>query len=81
MELYIIGAIIALLFSAIIFKSIKIVFKVLLNTIIGIIILNFANILLANFGIYLAIRPLTAFLTGAFGVPFVVILVILNLFI
>lgn len=81
MELYVVGAIVAILFALIIFKSIKIVVKVILNTIIGAIILYVANILLSSFGIYIAIKPIVAFLTGLLGVPFVIALIILKLFI
>lgn len=81
MELYVVGAILAAVCAFIFFKSVKVVIKVIINTIMGAIILYIANIVLGNFGIYILIKPITAFLTGILGVPFVVVLVILKLFI
>ncbi|MBL7576360.1 inhibitor of the pro-sigma K processing machinery [Peptoniphilus asaccharolyticus DSM 20463] len=79
--MYIIGAIVALLIATMLFKSIKAVVKVIINTIIGALILYFANIFLGPFGIYIIIKPITAFLTGLLGVPFVIALIILKLFV
>ena len=80
MEMYLLGIGIALLIGFVISKSIKLIFKLLINAIVGAIILFIANKILISFGIVLNITPISAFLTGIFGIPFVIILLILKLF-
>lgn len=80
MELYIVGAIIASIIAIIFFKSIKILIKVLLNTLSGAVVLYLANIALSFFGLAIVIKPLTAFLTGVFGLPFVMVIVLIRIF-
>lgn len=80
MEIYLLGIGIALLIGFVISKSIKLILKLLINAIIGAIILFLANKILISFGITLNITPINAFLTGVFGIPFVIILLILKLF-
>ncbi|MDR0841034.1 MAG: pro-sigmaK processing inhibitor BofA family protein [Christensenellaceae bacterium] len=58
---------------------IKFIWKLLINAIIGAIVLLVINYLGAGFGISIAITPLTALITGVFGVPGVIVLLVLYL--
>ena len=68
---YLSGAVLAVLLGLIFFKSIKLAGKILLNTLGGAVLLYVLNFVLSGFGIALSVSPLTAFLTGVFGLPFV----------
>lgn len=76
----ILGVISVLLLTKIIFKSISIVFKVLINVVVGIITLYIFNAIFAGFGLEIIINPVTSFLVGFFGLPAVIVLVILKVF-
>ena len=70
------GIIMALLFGNIIFKSLKIVLKIGINIIAGLITLYIFNLFFAGFGLGIIINPFTSFLTGFFGFPAVVAMII-----
>ena len=76
----ILGIISVLLLTKIIFKSISIVFKVLINIVVGIVTLFIFNAVFSGFGLAIIINPITSFLVGFFGLPAVVVLVILKVF-
>ncbi|SHH66102.1 inhibitor of the pro-sigma K processing machinery [Anaerosphaera aminiphila DSM 21120] len=78
---FIIGAILICAIVLIVFKSLSTLFKVILNIIGGAIVLYLFNIIGANFGLVIVINPLTCFLTGFFGLPAVIVLILLKLFI
>ena len=76
---------IAVLFLVI--KLLKWPIKIVINGIIGVVILYVANYIIANLGLVgiktnfsLAINPITALIAGFFGVPGVVVLIIIRLF-
>ncbi len=61
--------------------------KILINGIIGVVILYLANFIIAdlslvgiNVNFSLAINPITALIAGFFGVPGVIVLIIIRLF-
>ena len=54
------------------------IFKFLLNTLMGVVILFLVNIIGSLFGFHLDITLLSALITGIFGFPGVAVLVILN---
>ena len=61
--------------------------KILINGIIGVVILYLANFIIANLSLVginvnfsLAINPITALIAGFFGVPGVIVLIIIRLF-
>lgn len=72
----VIGIILALIFGKLIFSSIKIVFKIALNIIAGLVTLFFFNSVFAGFGLGVIVNPFTSFLVGFFGFPAVIALVI-----
>lgn len=76
----IIGIAMAILIAGLVFKSAKIIFKLLLNILAGIITLYLFNLIFSGFGLAIIINPITSFLVGFFGLPAVVVLVILKIF-
>ena len=76
---------IAVLFLVI--KLLKWPIKIVINGIIGVVILYVANFIIANLGLVgintnfsLAINPITALIAGFFGVPGVIVLIIIGAF-
>ncbi|AWK50168.1 pro-sigmaK processing inhibitor BofA [Clostridium beijerinckii] len=76
---------IVILFLAI--KLLKWPIKIVINGIIGVIILYVVNFIIANLSLIginvsfsLAINPITALVAGFFGVPGVIVLIIIALF-
>ena len=68
-------------------KLLKWPIKIVINGIIGVVILYVANFIIANLGLVgintnfsLAINPITALIAGFFGVPGVIVLIIIGLF-
>lgn len=68
--LYIIGLILVI--------PIKVIFKLIVNGIIGGVILFLFNLIGGLFGLAIAINPLNAIIVGLLGVPGVVLLLILQ---
>ncbi|SNX52712.1 inhibitor of the pro-sigma K processing machinery [Thermoanaerobacterium sp. RBIITD] len=73
-----IGIIILALIVWLFGKSVKILFKFILNSIIGFVILLIFNFFGAIVGLHLSINILTAFITGVFGIPGILVLLILK---
>jgi inhibitor of the pro-sigma K processing machinery len=71
---YVIGFFLLLIFAKLIFKSVKIVWKFLLNAIIGGIAIWAINL----FGVGIHINWITALLVGFLGIPGVVVVLILQ---
>ena len=68
-------------------KLLKWPIKIIINGIIGVVILYAVNFIIANLSLVginvnfsLAINPITALIAGFFGVPGVVVLIIIGLF-
>ena len=68
-----------ILFIKLLGSGIKFIFKLLLNAILGWITLFLVNILLSFFGIAIPVTFVTAVIAGVFGVPGVVVLLVLQL--
>ncbi|WBW49851.1 pro-sigmaK processing inhibitor BofA family protein [Peptoniphilus equinus] len=79
MELFFIGAAIAVV-ASLVLGSMVLMFKVLMNIIGGAVLLFVVNLVLEPMGLGIAIGPLTALLTGIFGIPYVVVLTLIKLF-
>jgi inhibitor of the pro-sigma K processing machinery len=71
---YVIGFILLLIFAKLIFKSIKIVWKVIINALIG----GAAIWLLNLFGVGIHVNWITALLVGFLGIPGVIVVLILQ---
>lgn len=68
-------------------KLLKWPIKIIFNGIVGVILLYVANFIMANLGLIglyvnfsLAINPITALIAGFFGVPGVIVLIFIGLF-
>ena len=75
----IIIVLVLIIFFKIIKKPIRLIFKILLNTIFGFIILFFFNLIGAIFGITVSISLINALVIGVFGLPGLAILIILKI--
>ena len=66
--------------SALFKLSMKVFWKLLVNGLFGVMLLLLSNFVFSLIGFKtLEIRPLTAILTGFFGLPYIVIRLLLNL--
>ena len=80
-------ALIGIIVLFLVIKLLKWPIKIVINGIIGVVILYIANFIIANLGLVgintnfsLAINPITALIAGFFGVPGVIVLIIIGLF-
>ncbi|MCL0080802.1 pro-sigmaK processing inhibitor BofA family protein [Peptococcaceae bacterium] len=66
------------LIGVFIIKPLKLIFKLVVWVIIGILLLIVVNLMLSYFGIYIPLNPLTIFTAGILQVPGVILLVLMN---
>lgn len=59
-------------------KIIKLVFRFILNTILGISFLMLSNLILKSTGLFIGINPITSIFSGILGAPGVICLYILK---
>lgn len=86
-EQYLIYGLIGIVALFLVIKLLKWPIKIIINGIVGVITLYIANFIIANLGLIgvnvnfsLAINPVTALVAGFFGVPGVIALIIIALF-
>lgn len=84
---YLIYGLIGIIVLFLVVKLLKWPIKIIINGIIGVILLYAANFIIANLSLVginvnfsLAINPITALIAGFFGVPGVIVLIIIGLF-
>lgn len=84
---YLIYGLIGIVVLFLVVKLLKWPIKIIINGIIGVILLYVANFIIANLSLVginvnfsLAINPITALIAGFFGVPGVIVLIIIGLF-
>jgi len=84
---YLIYAFIGIILLCLFTKLLKWPIKIIINGIIGVIILYVANLIIANLSLVginvnfsLPINPISALIAGFFGVPGVIVLIIIRLF-
>ena len=84
---YLIYGLIGIVILFLVIKLLKWPMKIIINGIIGVVILYVVNFIIANLSLVgininfsLAINPITALIAGFFGVPGVVVLIIIGLF-
>ena len=84
---YLIYGLIGIILLFLMIRLLKWPIKILINGIIGVFILYIANFIIANLSLVgintkfsLAINPITALIAGFFGVPGVIVLIIIRLF-
>lgn len=74
----ILGILMMVILAKLIGVSIKIFWKLLVNSIIGAVILFFFNFLGGIFGLHLALTAFNALIAGFLGLPGIILLLILN---
>jgi len=84
---YLIYGLIGIIVLFLVVKLLKWPIKIIINGIVGVILLYIANFIIANLSLVginvnfsLAINPITALIAGFFGVPGVIVLIIIGLF-
>jgi inhibitor of the pro-sigma K processing machinery len=84
---YLIYGLIGIILLFLTIKLLKWPIKILINGIIGVAILYIVNFIIANLSLVglnvnfsLAINPVTALIAGFFGIPGVIVLIIIGLF-
>ena len=84
---YLIYGFVGIIILFIVIKLLKWPIKIIINGIIGVVILYLVNFIIANLSLVgiktnfsLAINPITALVAGFFGVPGVIVLIIIGLF-
>ena len=60
---------------------IKVIMKLILNTILGAILLYIINLIGASFNFHIGINLITTLVTGILGIPGVILLILLQIFI
>lgn len=73
---FIIGGVILFLILKILSVPFKIIFKLVVNAIAGVVLLLIVNLFLSNFGAIVPLTNLNCILVGIFGVPAAIVLVI-----
>ena len=72
------AVIVVIVLVRVISAPIRLIFKLLINTIIGFAILFLVNLIGQNFGITIEMNVLHAVIVGIFGIPGVVVLILLQ---
>lgn len=75
---FLLGLVLLYIIGLILVIPIKVIFKLIINGLIGGLILFLFNLVGGLFGIAIAINPLNAIIVGLLGVPGVVLLLILQ---
>ncbi|GAA0079126.1 pro-sigmaK processing inhibitor BofA family protein [Clostridium sp. CTA-5] len=79
-EQYLIYGLIGIVLLFLIVKLLKWPLKVILNGILGVVILYVVNLVGVNFNFTLPINPITALIAGFLGIPGVIALAIIQVF-
>ncbi|WP_100065700.1 pro-sigmaK processing inhibitor BofA family protein [Miniphocaeibacter massiliensis] len=76
--LYVIAILLIYIFLKIIKTSVKFFGKIAINGIIGVVSLLLFNLIGEYFGLNLELTPINALITGAFGIPGLIVLLFIN---
>ncbi len=79
-EQYLLYGLIGIVILFFLVKLLKWPMKIILNGILGVFILYIVNLIGANFNFSLVINPVTALIAGFLGIPGVIVLIIITLF-
>lgn len=77
----ILGIVVLFIIVNLIKAPIKIIIKLIANGVVGVILLYVVNLIGANFGIQIGINFVTALISGILGIPGVIALILIQLFI
>ena len=64
----------------IIFKTLKIIIKLIMNSILGAILLYLINLIGVMWGLHIGINLITVIIVGVLGIPGAILLAILSIF-
>lgn len=78
---YLFGILLVFFVGRIFLLPLKIVFKLIYNAIIGGIMLYVINFVGAHFGFTLALNPITALVAGFLGIPGIILLALVKIFV
>lgn len=78
---YLFGILLVFFVGRIFLLPLKIVFKLIYNAIIGGIMLYVINFVGAHFGFTLALNPITALVAGFLGIPGIILLALVKVFV
>ncbi len=76
---YILGLLILFVVTKIFFKPLRFFVKLAANSVLGAVLLWLLNLLRPVIGIYIGINPVTALVTGLFGIPGICLLLLLQI--
>lgn len=79
-EQYLIYGLAGIVVLFLLIKLLKWPIKIILNGILGVVILYIVNLIGTSFNFSLAINPITALIAGFLGIPGVIVLIIIRLF-
>jgi inhibitor of the pro-sigma K processing machinery len=79
-EQYLLYGIVGIIVLFLVIKLLKWPIKIILNGILGVVILYIVNLVGTNFNFSLTINPITALIAGFLGIPGVIVLIIIKLF-
>lgn len=79
-EQYLIYGLAGIVILFLLIKLLKWPMKILINGILGVVILYIVNLIGTSFNFSLAINPITALIAGFLGIPGVIVLIIITLF-
>ena len=79
-EQYLIYGIVGIVVLFLLIKLLKWPMKIIINGILGVVILYIVNLIGTSFNFSLAINPITALIAGFLGIPGVIVLIIIRLF-
>lgn len=75
---YIIGIMILFLFGKLLLVPLKIIFRLILNALIGGVVLLIINFIGSIFDFHIAFNVISALIVGTFGIPGVILLIIMK---
>ena len=76
----ILAALVIFVLIKILSAPIRLIFKLLINTAVGFLILFLVNLIGGYFGFSLEMNLINALITGIFGIPGVIVLILIQLF-
>ena len=77
---YLLGILLIFVVAKIFFTPIKVILKLILNSLLGVIVLIFINLFSTFTGIYIGINAVTAVVLGVLGIPGTCLILLLQIF-
>ena len=76
----VVGIVLLIVLFKILSFPLKVLKKLIINGVIGIVLLYITNLIGGTIGVSIAINPITALIAGFFGIPGVIFLIVYKLF-